>query len=418
MPDTAPKKRTSDKLSAVEVEAARYEGKPRKLFDGGGMFLHVTDKGKYWRLKYRIDGKEKLVSLGVFPDVGLKRARRKREDARRAVAAGIDPSAQRKAEKAAGRKMAADTFEAVAREWWAKVHRGRVVPAHASRNLRRLERHIFPDLGRLPVRKMTASQLLTALRRIEQTGRVETAHRVRTLCGQVLRYAVATERADRDVAADLRDALQATRTRHLPALVDPEALGGLLRAIEAYGGEAATVAALKLAPLLFARPGELRKMRWEDVNLDAGTWDYQPGKGGDPMVTPLPLQAVAILKEMHERTGPEGYVFPSNRGRGRPLSENTLNAALRYMGHGGEMTAHGFRAAARTILVERLAVPAEWVEMQLGHAVKDANGRAYNRTTFLEQRREMLQTWADYLGRLQAGVHTAAEAAKVAQQAG
>ena len=396
--------KTTEPLTAKEVAAARYEGKPRKLFDGGGMFLHVTDKGKYWRLKYRLNGKEKLVSLGVYPGVGLRDARQKREDARRAVAVGIDPSVQRKAERAAGKRVAADTFEAVAREWWEGVHRGQVVPKQSSNNLRRLEKYIFPYLGRFPVSKVTASELLVALRRIEHMGRIETAHRVRALCGKVFRYAVATERADRDVATDLKDALQGTGTpKHHPALVDPESLGGLLRAIEAYAGEPATVAALKLAPLLFARPGELRKMRWEDVDLDAGTWDYQPGKGGAPMVTPLPRQAVAILREMYEQTGPEGYVFPSNRGRDRPLSENTLNAALRYMGHGGKMTAHGFRATARTILAERLNVPAEWIEMQLGHAVRDANGRAYNRTQWLDQRCEMLQTWADYLDNLQEG---------------
>jgi integrase len=242
------------------------------------------------------------------------------------------------------------------------------------------------------------------LRKVEKDGQVETAKRLRTLCGQVFRYGIATERAERDVVADLRDTLATTQTQHHPALVDPADLGPLLRAVKGYGGQPATGAALELAPILFVRPGELRKARWEDFDLDAGTWDFRPSKGGAPMVTPLPHQAVAILRGLQAITGPEGYVVPSLRGKGRPMSANTLNAALHQMGYQGKMTAHGFRAVARTILVEQLNIPAEWVEMQLGHAVRDANGRAYNGTTFLEQRREMLQTWADYLDRLREGV--------------
>jgi integrase len=387
-----------------------------KLFDGGGLFLNVQKGGRYWRLKYRHGGKEKLLGLGVYPDVGLRDARQARDDARRLLAQGVDPSAQRKAEKAAKAAAAANSFETVALEWWEQVHRHRVVAEHAERNRRRLEIHVFPFIGSHPISEVTAPELLTVLRQIQQSGHVVTAHRLRTLCGQVFRYAIATERADRDVAADLRDTLQPAKTRHHAALVNPVDLALLLRAIEAYSGHPATRAALRLAPLLFVRPGELRKARWEDFDLEAGTWDFRPSKGGAPMVTPLPRQAVAVLEEMSDVSGPKGYVLPSMRGRDRPLSNNTVNAALHQMGYQGMMTAHGFRATARTVLVERLDYPAEWIEMQLGHAVKDANGRAYNRTQWLDQRCGMLQVWADYLDALRVGA--VAEAEKLARRVG
>ncbi|MDA1349745.1 MAG: integrase arm-type DNA-binding domain-containing protein [Chloroflexi bacterium] len=391
-----------DKLSAAAVKAAAYQGRPYKLFDGAGLYLHLKEAGRYWRLKYRYAGREKLLALGVYPDVGLKAAREGRDEARRLLAQHVDPVAHKRAQESDRRAAAANSFEAVGREWWEQVHRHEVVEDHAARNLRRLELYVFPPIGRFPLRDISAPQLLAVLRKVK---RRETARRVRTLCGQVLRYGISTGRAERDVAADLRDALKPTETRHHAALVDPEDLAGLLRAIEGYdGGQPATRAALRLAPLLFVRPGELRKAKWEDFDLDAGKWNYQPSKGGDPMVTPLPRQAVEILGAMHKISGPEGYVFPSLRGKGRPMSANTLSAALSQMGFKDKMTPHGFRAAARTILTERLGYSAEWVEMQLGHCVRDVNGRAYNRTTFLEQRREMLQRWADYLDHLRNGV--------------
>ena len=394
---------SKDNLSAVTVRAARYRDRAFKLFDGAGLFLHVQERGRYWRLKYRFAGKEKLLALGVYPDVALRDARQARDEARRLLAQGTDPSVQRRAEKAAKAAAASNSFEAVAREWWKEVHRQRVVSDHAERNLRRLEIHIFPGLGSLPIHEVTARQLLAVLRKVEKGGQVETAKRLRTLCGQVFRYGIATERAERDVAADLRDTLATTATRHHPALVDLADLRPLLRAIEGYGGQPTTRAALRLAPILFVRPGELRKARWEDLRLDNAEWDYRPSKGGAPMITPLPRQAVEIIRDMEPLSGPEGYVFPSLRGKGRSLSANTLNAALHQMGYEGLMTAHGFRAVARTILVERLSFPAAWVEMQLGHAVRGPLGRAYNRTTFLEQRRKMLQAWADYLDDLRSG---------------
>jgi integrase len=391
-------------LTAVAIRAVRFDDKPLKMFDGGGLFLLVTATGKYWRLKYRFAGRERSLSLGVYPDVGLADAREKREEERQRLARGIDPGAHRKAEKATRAATSANTFESVAREWVEQVHRHQVVPSHSERNLRRLELHVFPALGRELMAEITPGRLLAVLREIERKGRVTTAHRVRTLSGQVFRYAIVTGRADRDVAADLRDALKTAVVQHHAALTDPADLARLLRAIEGYSGQPATVAALKLAPMLFVRPGELRKAKWEEFDLASGTWDYQPSKGGASLVTPLPPQAVEILSRLYSLTGPDGYVFPSMRGAGRPLSENTLNAALRTLGYEGMMTAHGFRAIARTVLVERLDYPVEWVEMQLGHAVRDPMGRAYNRTTYLEQRRGMLQAWVDYLERLRDGI--------------
>lgn len=407
-------RKTSD-LTVREIEAARFLGKGvLKLTDGRtpGLQMHVREARKTWILKFRLVGREKSITLGHFPAMGLADARQAAGEKRSLLARGIDPVSDRR-EKEAAKKVARenadrDTFEAVAREWVDKVHAHRVVPEHSARNLRRLEIHVMPALGRVPLNEITPAQLLRVLQEIERKGNEETAKRVRALCGQVFRYGVVTERAERDVAADLRDSLRTAVVKHHAALTDPADLAGLLRAIEGYAGHPATTAALQLAALLFVRPGELRTAKWDTFNLAECTWDYRPSKGGGAMVTPLPSQAVDILRRLNQLTGPDGYVFPSMRGKGRPLSENTLNAALRTLGYKGMMTAHGFRAAARTILVERLDFPAEWVEMQMGHAVKTANGRAYDRTTFLEQRRGMLQRWADYLEELRHGVLDAA----------
>jgi integrase len=389
--------RIKDKLSAVEVRTARYKGKVLKLFDGGGLYLHIKPGGKYWRLKYRFGGKEKLLALGIYPEKGLKDAREGRDDARKLLDQGVDPSARRRATRAISTHAAANTLESVGREWWESVHFHQVKPTHSGRNLRRLELYIFPPLGRRPIAEISPGELLEALRRIEQSGRVDTAHRVRTLCSQVFRYAVATGRAEHDIASDLRDALRSTVTKHHAAIVSPEEIGPLLRAMDGYSGQPATRAALRLAPLLFVRPGELRQAEWKDLDLDAGEWNLTPSKGGEPLVVPLPRQAVEVLRDIEALTGQGRYVFPSAAGRGRPMAENTVNAALRRMDYKDIMTGHGFRAMARTVLVERLDYPAEHVEMQLAHAVRDPLGRAYNRTTYLDQRREMLQAWADYL---------------------
>ena len=395
--------RPKDLLTATAIRAAHFTGHPTKLFDGGGLFLLVNQSGKYWRLKYRFGGREKVLALGVYPTVSLKDARVGRDKARELLAKGIDPLVQRRATRALASSTHANTLESVGREWFESIHRHDVTDSHASRNLRRLERHIFPTLGHLPISEITAPLLLEALRRIDSQGHRETALRVRTLCSQVFRYAIRTERAERDPAADLRDALPAPVTHHLPAVVDPKEIGPLLRALDDYAGEPTTRAALQLTPLLFVRPGELRTAEWADFDLEAGTWNYKPSKGGAPLTTPLPRQAVEILRGLRTITGGNRYVFPSTRGKGRPMSNNTVNATLHRLGYKNQMTAHGFRAMARTVLVEQLNYPAEYVEMQLAHRVRDAMGRAYNRATYLEQRREMLQTWADYLDGLRRG---------------
>ena len=389
--------RTTKPLTVKEIKNARFNEKARKLFDGGGLFLLVTQAGRDWRFKYRFAGKERSpLALGVFPEVGLADAREERDRLRKLVAQGIDPRAHRQAEKAALMVAGANTFEAVAREWWDEVHRHNVVPEHSRWNLRRLETYVFPALGREPIENITPGRLLVVLRDVQKTGHIATAHRVRTVCGQVFRYAVQTSRVEHNVAADLGGAMKTPKVKHHPALTDnPADVGRLLRAIEEYGGEPTTIAALRLAPILFTRSGELLNARWEHFDLASSIWTFQPNKGGAPMLTPLPHQAVEILRELHMVTGPEGYVFPSSRRKDRPITGASLNKALRTMGF--DVVMHGFRATAKTLLQERLNYPPEVIEMQLSHTVRDALGRAYNRTTYFEQRREMLQSWADYL---------------------
>ena len=396
--------RGTNKLTDRQCRTATVpQGKRQvKLSDGGGLVLLVkADGAKQWQLRYRRpSGREATMGLGVYPDVPLSKARERRDEARALLADGIDPIEHRKAQRQAAATTDADTFEAVAREWWKTIHRHEVSESHATRNLRRLEQYAFPTLARRAVGELEAPEVLQTLRRIEQQGTVETAHRVKTLIGQVCRYAIATGRGIRDPTADLKGMLRSPTKRHYPAVTDPGDLGELLCAIDGYRGQPTTRAALQLAPILFCRPGELRTAEWAAFDLEAGTWDFQPTKGGDPLVTPLPRQAVTILRELEPISGRSRYVFPSARTLERPMSDNTLSAALKRLDYGGRMVAHGFRAAARTILVERLGWGAEIVEMQLGHRVRDTHGRAYNRTQWIEQRGAMLQQWADFLGTL------------------
>lgn len=399
---------STNKLTDAKASKAKPRPKSYRLADGEGMYLQVMPDGaRYWRLAYRFAGKQKTLALGVYPDTGLATAREKRQDARNLIAQGVDPGEAKQAKKRQEVTTSADTFEAVAREWWDRKHRTEVVETHADRNLRRLELYLFPAIGKRAIGEITSGELLAALQRVEDRGTLETAHRVRTLAGQIFRYAIPSGRANRDIAADLRDSLQTPSKGHHAALTDPAAIAPLLRAIDGYVGQGFVVAAaLRLAPLLFVRPGELRQAQWADFRLDASEWDYKPSKGGLPMVFPLSRQAVAILRELHPLTGNNRYLFPSarsSRQNPRPISDMTLNAALDRLGFRHQMTMHGFRAMARTVLAERLEFAPEIIEMQLAHAVKDANGRAYNRTTFLEQRRRMMQVWADYLDGLKTG---------------
>ncbi len=372
--------------------------KPYKMGDAGGLYLEVTPTGgKYWRLKYRIAGKEKRLSLGVYPDTGLAEARQRRDGARKLLAEGIDPSEHRKATRTMRAERAANSFEAVAREWYAK-YAPSWHPSHSDRILRRLERDVFPWIGGRPVADVTAPELLTVLRRIEGRGALETAHRALGNCGQVLRYAIATGRAERDASGDLRGALPPVRGEHFAAVTEPKKVGELLRALDGYRGTLTVQCALRLAPLVFVRPGELRKAEWADIDLDAAEWRYVVTKTRTPHIVPLSSQAIAILRELHPLTGHSRFVFPGARSNGRPMSENAILAALRRLGiPKDEMSGHGFRAMARTILDEVLGVRIDWIEHQLAHAVRDANGRAYNRTAHLPERHKMMQQWADWL---------------------
>ncbi len=391
-------------LTDVKVRNAKPAEKQFKLFDGDGLFLLVTPNGKKgWRFKYRFGGKEKLLSFGTYPEVSLGEAREKRLAARKQVAAGIDPGEVRKAQKVSTTQEL-DSFEVVAREW-----HGKFTPTwaqtHADTTRRRLERDVFPWLGGRPIGEIKAPDVLEVLRRVETRGALETAHRVKTICGQVFRYAVATGRAERDPAADLKGALPPAKKTHLAAITEPAKVGGLLRAIDGYQGSFVVRSAMQLAPLVFVRPGELRLAEWSEIDFDAAEWNIpaERMKMKEAHLVPLSTHALNILRELHALTSRSRYLFPSARSNARPLSNNAINAALRRMGYGkDEMTGHGFRAMARTILGEVLQFRPDFIEHQLAHAVRDPNGRAYNRTAHLSERKKMMQSWADYLDDLRA----------------
>lgn len=402
-------------LTDTAIRNAKPKAKAFKMFDGGGLHLEVSPAGgKWWRLKYRYGGKEKRLSLGVYPDVTLKVARERRDEARKLLAHGIDPSQNRKSARSARAEREANSFEMVAREWFAKYSANWVKP-HADRILRRLERDVFPRIGASPVAELSAPELLAVIRKIEDRGALETAHRTLGTCGDVCRYAVATGRAKRDPSADLRGALPPKKSEHFAAVTDPKHVGQLLRALDGYQGTLTVQCALRLAPLVFVRPGELRRAQWADIDLDAAEWRYTVTKTDVPHIVPLSQQALAILRELLPVTGRGRYVFPGGRSPARPMSDNAILAALRRMGiPKDEMSGHGFRAMARTILDEVLGVRPDLIEHQLAHAVRDPNGRAYNRTAHLAERRAMMQTWADYLDRQKAG----AEIFQLQRQAG
>lgn len=388
-------------LSPSAVANARPQERPQTLRDGYGLSLLVeTGGGKLWRFDYRRpgSGKRNTLSLGTYPDVSLKRARDKRDAMRRALADGIDPGEQRKAEAVAG----ADTFEAVAREWFAKFS-GQWVPSHGDKIIRRLERDLFPWIGAKPIADLAAPDVLACLRRIEARGALETAHRAHQNCGQVFRYAVATGRAQGDVTRDLRGSLPAPKVQHFASITEPERVAELLRAIEGFTGTLPVRCALKLSPLVFVRPGELRQAEWAEFDLDGAEWiiPAHKMKMREPHLVPLSTQAVAILRELRPLTGAGRYLFPGTRDRKKAISNVTLAAAFKRMGYGGQtFTPHGFRAMARTLLDETLGFRVDVIEHQLAHAVRDANGRAYNRTSFLPERRTMMQAWADHLDTL------------------
>lgn len=381
--------------------------KRERVADSGGLYLEVSPGGsKRWFWKYRIGGVEKRMALGSYPAVSLKSVRARRDEAKKLKAEGRDPVQIRKIEGLKATNPAGDTFKAVALEWFSR-QKSQWSPGHAERALRQLERDLFPWIGARRLADIEPVELLATLRKIEERGAVETADRGLMLCRQVWRYGVATGRVPRDITADLKGALSPYRGKHFAAITDPEKLGELLRAIQAYRGGPVVRAALQLAPLLFQRPGELRAAEWREIDLDQALWTIpaarmkrgKEGKeNGDPHLVPLSMQAVEILRGLHPITGHGAMVFPGERDHDRPISENSVRTALISMGYTSEThTWHGFRATARTMLAERLECDPMVIEAQLAHAVKDANGRAYNRTKYLEQRRRMMQQWADYL---------------------
>lgn len=391
-------------LTDVAIRSAKPGKKPAKLSDERGLYLLVNPSGgKWWRFDYRYAGSRKTLSLGVYPDVTLKDARDRRDAIRKQLAAGVDPAEHRKTMKAAQSNRAANSFESVAREWFDRYQPTWAI-SHASKIIQRLEKDIFPWIGGKPIAELTAPQLLTVLRRIENRGALDTAHRAHQNMGQVFRYAVATGRAERDPSRDLRGALASPKREHFAAITDPKAVGELLRAIDGFRGTFTVQCALKLAPLFFVRPGELRTAKWEQFDFEKAEWRYYVTKTKSEHLVPLSTQALAILKDLKDLTWNRKYVFPGRDPR-KPMSNAAVNAALRRMGYDTktEITGHGFRAMARTILHQELDIRPEVIEHQLAHRVPDALGTAYNRTKFLKERTFMMQQWADFLDKLKSG---------------
>ena len=395
-------------LADTFVRQVKHSGKTTgdKHADGGGMYLLVKAGGKYWRMDYTHADKRKTLALGIYPEVSLAKARVRRDKARVLLADGIDPSTAKQVDKQAKADAAANTFEAVARDWLIKTKVKRAEITHLKVTTW-LEKDAFPFIGNMPISAIGPRDVLDkVVRKVEARGAIDTAHRLKQLCGQVFRYAVVTGLAERDVTTDLREALATKTTKHHAAITEPKQVGGLMRSIFAYTGHPCTVAALKLTPLVFVRPGELRTMEWAELDLDAAEWRIPGSKMKMKVehVVPLCTQAVELLRSVQPITGHGRYVFPSLRTGERPMSENTINGAVRAMGYSKEVhTAHGFRATARTILDEVLGERVDLIEHQLAHAVKDASGRAYNRTSHLPARRVMMQNWANYLDKLRIG---------------
>jgi len=380
-----------------------------KMFDGGGLFLQVNPSGgKHWKMKYRKDdGKEGLLTFGSYPAVTLEQARKKREEARANKAAGLDPGEVKRREKVERTERAKNTFEAVARAWM-EVHSTKVKPKTLHIYMPVLEKFVFPIIGKMPVKNLKAPDFLEVLRRMEDHGHLYTAKRANIVCGMIMRFAVAIGLAELDPLPSLRGSMKAYKGKHLAAMTDPKDVGRLLRAIWSYPGSFVVTCALKIAPYVFVRPGELQHARWADIDLESCEWRYTAPKTNTPHIVPLAPQVMEILKELHPLTGHGEYVFPASWQKGKPMGKTTLIAALRGMGIGQEeMTPHGFRAMARTLLDEVLGERYDLIEQQLAHMVRDPNGRAYNRTVHLAERKRMMSRWAEYLDGLreQSGLH-------------
>ena len=405
-------------LSNATIKAIKGSDPRRRISDGDGLYLRLFVNGgsHAWRFDYRFDGRRNTLSLGTYPTTTLSDARQKADEARRLVRSGQDPSDVRKAarEAATARREAAtresaglppiDSFEAVAREWYRK-HAPNWAATHSDKIIRRLERDVFPWIGRMPISSIRPADILAVLRRVEERGAIETTHRVQQNCGQVFRYAVATARAESDPSRDLRGALPPWKPEHYPTLTDPRAVGRLLRDIDSYDGGFITRCAMKLSPLLFVRPGELRRAEWAEVNFDAAEWRIPASKMKSRVmhIVPLATQALEILGELQPLTGRSAWVFPGVRTNGEPMSENTVNAALRRLGYDRTtLTAHGFRGMASTLLHES-GWASDVIERQLSHSERNSVKAAYNHAEHLPARRQMMQAWADYLDGLRRG---------------
>ena len=394
----------SNILTEVAIKQAKPEDKSRKIADGGGLYLEIMPTGsKYWRLKYRYGGKEKRLALGVYPSVSLASAREQTRLAKALLAEGSDPSEIKKQNKLIKQKAIVNTFDVVAHELVEKRKQEGAASVTIEKLIWIIDKKLGPYIGSIPIAEITPVKLLAALRRIEAEGLHETANRAKRVVGQVLRYAVATGRAERDTSQDLKGALVIVKPTHRAAIINPDELGRLLIAIDGYYGTPEIKAALQLTPLLFQRPGEIRHMEWAEIDWEQKCWEIpaEKMKMRLPHIVPLCKQALVILRSLQPLTGHGRYVLPSARRGGRPLSENGVRTALRTLGYTNEqVTPHGFRATARTILDEVLGFRVDYIEQQLAHAVKDANGRAYNRTKHLPERKKMMQKWADYLDQL------------------
>jgi integrase len=386
------------KLNNRAVDNAKPREKKWKLADGGGLHLLVhPNGGKYWRFKYRVDGKEQEMALGVYPEVSLKQARQRHQAAREMLASGVDPNQDKRDRKLAALDAARTTFGGLAQEW-VEVKLSGLTEATIERNTSVLNLHLLPHLGHRPVGEITSPELLSVLRRVEATGAIETPRRAKSIAGQVFRYGIATGRCERDPSADIRDALKPTQSTHYGALVKPDEVGRLMLAIDDYHGSMVVRCALLMSALTFQRPGNVRSMEWDEIEGDEWRIPKEKTKTREPIIVPLSKQAMKVLEEIAPLSGHGRYVFPSARGGSRQLSDGAVRTALRSMGYDrSQMTAHGFRAMARTLLDEALNQRVEWIEMQLGHRVADVHGRAYNRTQFLPERAKMMQRWANYL---------------------
>ncbi|MBL8413983.1 MAG: integrase arm-type DNA-binding domain-containing protein [Propionivibrio sp.] len=392
-------------LTVKEIDNAELKNKPYKIADGFGLYIEVRPNGaRYWRMKYRMAGKEKLLSFGVYPEVRPPEARAKAKEARDLIRAGTDPGEKKKAVKREAVITNASTFEIVALEWM-EGRKTMVAIGQYEKTLARMVNDVFPWLGKRPISEIDAPEILIVMRRIDSRGARFTAHRVRSEISRVFRYAIATSRAKSDPARDLIGAIPPAVEKHFASITEPAKVAEMLRAFDGFSGTFPVQCALKLAPLLFVRPGELRKAEWAHLDLDKAEWRYRVSKTNTNHLVPLATQAVAILRELYALTGQGRYVFPGARTAARPMSAAAINAALRRMGYDTrtEITGHGFRAMARTILHEELHQKPEVIEHQLAHSVSDTLGTAYNRTKFLKERKAMMQLWADYLDKIKAG---------------